>query len=54
MTVSHSPTPAPVHQQVPPARDAASAIDEARRAARGGLPLMAGTADTALDERALH
>ena len=49
MTVSHSPTPAPVHQQVPPARAAASASDGARRAARGALPLMTWTACIALD-----
>ena len=39
-----SPTPDPVHQQVPPARAAASASDGARRDARGSLPLMTGTA----------
>ncbi len=49
MTAAPNPTPAPVHQQVPPARDAASASDGARRAARGALPLMTGTACVALD-----
>ena len=49
MTAAHSPTPAPVHQQVPPARAATSASDGARRAARGALPLMTGTACAALD-----
>ena len=49
MTAAHSPTPAPVHQQVPPARDALSASRGARRAARGSLPLMTGTACAALD-----
>ncbi len=44
MTAAHSPTPAPVHQQVPPARAAASASDGARRDAHGSLPLMTGTA----------
>ena len=50
MTAVHNPTPAPVHQQVPPARAAASASDGARRAARGSLPLMTGTACAALDQ----
>ncbi len=49
MTVAHRPTPAPVHQQAPPTRAAASAMNEARRAARGPLPLMTGTACDALD-----
>ena len=49
MTAVHNPTPAPVHQQFPPARAAASASDGARRAARGSLPLMTGTAYAALD-----
>jgi len=49
MTAVHNPTPAPVHQQVPPARAAASASDGTRRAARGALPLMTGTACAALD-----
>jgi hypothetical protein len=49
MTIAPIPTPAPVHQQVPPARAAASATRSARRAARGPLPLMTGTACTALD-----
>jgi len=44
MTAVHNPTPAPVHQQGPPARAATSASDGARRAARGALPLMTGTA----------
>ena len=44
MTAPNNPTPAPVHQQVPPARAATSASDGARRAARGSLPLMTGTA----------
>jgi hypothetical protein len=35
MTAAANPTPAPVHQQVPPARAAASAPETARRAARG-------------------
>jgi hypothetical protein len=51
MTVTPNPTPAPVHQQVPPARAAASALDEARRAARGTLPLMTGTACAELDDK---
>jgi len=62
MTVVHRPTPAPVHQQAPPARAAASAMNEARRAARGPLPLMTGTAPdqvrgrlcAALDGRPCH
>ncbi len=54
MTTPNSPAPAPVHQQVPPARAATSASDGARRAARGSLPWMTGTAGTALDERAQH
>ncbi len=49
MTTPNSPTPAPVHQQVPPARAAASASDGARRDVRGSLPLMIGTACVALD-----
>jgi alkanesulfonate monooxygenase SsuD/methylene tetrahydromethanopterin reductase-like flavin-dependent oxidoreductase (luciferase family) len=49
MTAAPRSTPAPVHQQVPPARAAASASDGARRAARGTLPLMTGTACAALD-----
>jgi len=49
MTAAPSPTPAPAHQQVPPARDAASASDGARSVARGPLPLMTGTACDALD-----
>lgn len=49
MTAAENPTPAPVHQQVPPARAAASALRSARRAARGTLPLMTGTACVALD-----
>ncbi len=50
MTAVRNPTPAPVHQQVPPARAAASASDGARRAARGSLLLMTGTACAALDQ----
>ena len=50
MTAALSPTPAPVHQQVPPARAAASASCGARRDARGSLPLMTGTACVELDE----
>ena len=50
MTVAPSTTPAPVHQQAPPARAAASASDGARRDARGSLPWMTGTASTALDQ----
>ncbi len=50
MTAVNNPMPAPVHQQVPPARTAASASDGARRAARGTLPLMTGTACAALDQ----
>lgn len=49
MTTMPRPTPAPVHQQVPPAHGAASASKGARRAARGALPLMTGTACAALD-----
>ncbi len=50
MTAPNNPTPAPVHQQVPPARAATSASDGARRTARGSLPLMTGTACAALDQ----
>ncbi len=49
MTTPNSPTPAPVHQQVPPAHAAASASDGTRRAAHGSLPLMTGTVCVALD-----
>ena len=49
MTMRARPTPAPVHQQVPPARAAAPAPRSARRAARGTLPLMTGTACALLD-----
>jgi alkanesulfonate monooxygenase SsuD/methylene tetrahydromethanopterin reductase-like flavin-dependent oxidoreductase (luciferase family) len=51
MTAAANLTPAPVHQQVPPARAAASAPNSARRAARGSLPLMTGTACTGLDRK---
>jgi len=37
MTAGNNPTPAPVRQQAPPARDAQSALWWARRAARGAL-----------------
>lgn len=50
MTAALRPTPAPVHQQAPPARVAASASGGARRDARGSLPLMTGTACAALDQ----
>ena len=50
MTAANSPTPDPVHQQAPPARAAASALDGARRAARGTLLLMTGTGCAALDQ----
>jgi len=44
MTLTTSPTPVPVRQQVPPARRAPSALWWARRAARGALLLTTGTA----------
>ena len=44
-------TPAPVGQQVPPTRAAASAVWMALRDARGALLLTTGTACTELDER---
>ena len=43
-------TPAPVGQQVPPTRAAASAVGEPLRDARGSLLLTTGTACTVLDE----
>lgn len=48
MTTAANVPPAPVGQQAPPARAAASAMG-ARRAARGSLLLTTGTASTALD-----
>ena len=51
MTLATSPTPAPVRQQAPPARDALSALCWARRAARGALLLTTGTACAALDRK---
>ena len=47
-------TPAPVGQQVPPARAAASLTWRALRDARGALPLTTGTACSELDERQQH
>ena len=44
MTLTTSPTPAPVRQQAPPARSALSALWWPRRAARGALLLTTGTA----------
>ncbi len=49
MTLTTSPTPAPVRQQAPPARDAQLALWWARRAARGALLLTTETACAALD-----
>jgi len=49
MTVSPPRTPAPVGQQSPPTRIAASAVWKALRNARGSLPLTTGTACTELD-----
>ena len=50
MKHSTSPPAAPVGQQGPPARAAASAI-RALRSARGSLLLTMGTASTALDAK---
>ena len=44
-------TPAPVGQQGPPTRAAASPVRMALRDARGSLPLTTGTACSELDER---
>jgi DNA replication protein DnaC len=49
MTGSATLDARPSHQQAPPTRDAASAPKSARRAARGALLLMTGTACVALD-----
>lgn len=51
MTAETSLTPAPVGQQVPPARAAAPAVGEPLRDARGALLLTTGTACAVLDER---
>ena len=51
MTTEPLKTPAPVGQQVPPTRAAASAIGEPLRGARGALLLTTGTACSVLDER---
>ena len=48
MTARASLPPAPVGQQAPPARAAASAVG-ARRVARGSLLLTTGTASAVLD-----
>ena len=48
MTAVPQSPPAPVGQQGPPARAAASAVG-ALRSARGSLLLTTGTASTALD-----
>lgn len=48
-----SPPAAPVGQQAPPARAAASAVG-ALRSARGSLLLTAGTASAALDAEPKH
>jgi hypothetical protein len=47
-------TPAPVGQQGPPTRAAASPAWMALRDARGSLPLTTGTDCTELDERHRH
>ncbi len=52
MTDVPSLTPAPVGQQAPPTRAAASAVGEPLRDARGSLLLTTGTACSVLDERA--
>ena len=49
MTVVPSIPPAPVGQQVPPARAAASDSWRSLRSARGSLLLTTGTASVALD-----
>ncbi len=53
MTTTPHLTPAPVGQQVPPARAAALRVG-ALRDARGSLLLTTGTACTALDERLIR
>jgi len=52
MTAEHNYTPAPVGQQEPPTRAAASALWMALRVARGSLLLATGTACVELDQRA--
>jgi hypothetical protein len=51
MTAMPNSPPAPVGQQGPPARAAASAV-RAHRVARGPLLLTTGTASTVLDQPA--
>jgi len=51
MTVVLLIPPAPVRQQGPPTRAAASDSWRSLRVARGSLPLTTGTASVALDER---
>jgi hypothetical protein len=51
MTVAPHLTPAPVGQQAPPTRAAASLVWMALRDARGSLLLTTGTAGVELDER---
>ena len=51
MTAQLRIPPAPVGQQAPPARDAASDPGRSLRVARGSLLLTTRTASVALDER---